>query len=75
MNKEDYSRYRQTDQWACIKRDVLERFGYRCAVCAKAKNLQVHHNCYDNLGSEDILDLVLLCDECHGLFHVYSKNL
>lgn len=64
-----YHEYLQTEHWQRTREAAMDRAGHRCQVCAKTERLEVHHNSYDNLGGEPLVDLVLLCRGCHELFH------
>ncbi len=66
--------YLQSDAWIVTRNASLERFGYRCALCAETENLQVHHNSYEHVGDEDLCDLVVLCAECHRKVHTWLKQ-
>lgn len=68
-----YEDYLQTPEWL-EKRDLaLVRDGYRCRVCDKNEDLNVHHRSYKNgRGNEDLNDLTTLCKGCHSWFH--SRN-
>jgi hypothetical protein len=49
----------------------LERAGYKCQICGRTQNLDIHHNTYENLGNErDHLEyLIVLCSEHHQVYH------
>ena len=64
-----YAEYLQTEHWQHVRLRALQRAGHKCAVCASRVSLQVHHNDYSRLGGELATDTVVLCDECHTLFH------
>ena len=64
-----YDAYLQTPEWRSRREWALERAGHRCQVCNGDDALQVHHRSYENLGAELPGDLIVLCDDCHGLFH------
>lgn len=64
-----YAAYLNSEQWQATRRAALERAHYQCQVCAGKEHLQVHHNSYANLGNEQAYELVVLCDECHRIFH------
>jgi hypothetical protein len=32
-------------------------------------HLEVHHNTYERYGDESTFDLIVLCEQCHELFH------
>ncbi len=67
--KQLYAEYLKTFYWQTTRNAALKRAGHRCQVCASRERLEVHHNCYDNLGGEPLVDLVVLCRGCHELFH------
>ncbi len=59
--------YYQTMHWRTLSAEVRKRVN-RCQLNLDHLGpLQVHHNTYRNLGNEDPLDLVVLCQECHRL--------
>lgn len=73
MNLQEYY---QTPKWKKISLDRKRHDGFRCVICADPGDLQVHHNCYDRLGNEDISDLATMCARCHKIFHVeIMKNI
>lgn len=68
MSKE-YQAYLQSDEWKAKREWALERGGRKCQICASEDHLDVHHNTYERRGHEWPADLVVLCRECHELFH------
>ena len=69
-----YWEYVQTPQWKERANHMRARAGHRCQICNSRKGpLDVHHRCYDDVGEEDNRDLVVLCRECHDLFHAHGK--
>lgn len=64
-----YRDYLRSDHWATVRAEALARALYRCALCNRDMNLQVHHRTYERLGYELPSDLTVLCDECHHRFH------
>lgn len=45
---------------------------HKCVFChaeLTEKDCRMHHLSYDQLGNEEIADIVTLCDRCHSLFH------
>jgi hypothetical protein len=75
--KSDYEKYLQSDQWH--RRTAQERsINSRCSLCNRASRpLNVHHRTYERVGNERPGDLIVLCDECHGMFHrhyVYASH-
>ena len=64
-----YRDYLQTSEWQERRKAALKRTGYRCQVCNRGRTLHVHHRTYERRGAELASDLIVLCDECHALYH------
>lgn len=60
--------YYRTSHWQKKSVEMRQKIG-RCQLCGVKTDLQVHHNCYDNLGREIDLDLTVLCRNCHERYH------
>jgi hypothetical protein len=41
----------------------------KCQVCNSPHNPEVHHRTYKRLGDERPNDLIVLCSDCHAVFH------
>jgi len=68
-----YGDYLKTDHWAFIRNQTLEMWDSCCLLCnAKAKEMHAHHRTYKRLGMETDCDVVLLCADCHQLFHEHK---
>jgi rRNA maturation endonuclease Nob1 len=68
--KEYREKYLTSDRWQAVRTVALQRAEYKCQVCNDDKKLDVHHRSYKNKGTrEEINDLVVLCRDCHSLFH------
>lgn len=70
-NKREYikhSDYIKSEHWKEISSKFKDYFG-KCQLCSSTKNLQVHHNNYENLYKETDKDLIVLCQSCHAKFH------
>jgi hypothetical protein len=53
-----------------LRRQVLERDGWRCQDCGAAKELQVHHiKSRSRLGGDVMENLITLCARCHRKRH------
>ena len=65
----DYYKYIKTQAWEEMRQKVFRRDGYKCVICNEAKDLNVHHITYENLGAEKVSDLVTLCRNCHENIH------
>ena len=65
-----YADYLETDEWKLTRMEAMERAGGKCQICgANCERLNVHHNTYERLGYEAPTDLVVLCENCHEIFH------
>ncbi len=66
-----YEEYLEGSHWQETRAAALERCGTGCQLCGESgRILDVHHNCYENLGCEDTRDVIVLCERCHQAFHV-----
>ncbi len=64
--------YLSSPFWATKREAALAAALNRCQVCNASNEqsiLDVHHRTYDRLGDEDPEDLIVLCRDCHTLFH------
>lgn len=51
-------------------RSVHERDNWRCRKCGTARNVEAHHIVYRSQGgSNDLTNLILLCNRCHAVVH------
>lgn len=69
-----YKDYLNTNHWKILRNKVLIR-DQRCKICNSMEKLNAHHRSYLNKGnpSKELDDIVLLCKDCHELFHKNSK--
>lgn len=68
-----YREYLQTPEWQAIRKGALYRAKYRCQTCASPGKMHVHHRTYVNRGDERSSDLIVLCADCHEIFHKNGK--
>lgn len=68
-----YRDFLQTPEWQDTRKGALRHAGYRCQTCANAGKMHVHHRTYVNRGAELPSDLIVLCADCHELFHKNGK--
>lgn len=73
-----YHEYLTSPEWAEIRTAKLEEAEYRCQVCNVqnlfgGKALNVHHRTYERIFHELLTDLVVLCADCHEIFHAAGK--
>lgn len=64
-----YGDYLLTAEWQERRKAMLRSAGNRCMVCNRDRLLNVHHRTYERRGAEHPADLIVLCEDCHGLFH------
>ena len=71
LNSLSYVDFLKTNYWVNIRKKILKKYGYKCALCDNVNELNVHHRTYKNHGREHehLEDLIVLCKECHAKFH------
>ena len=74
MNTKEYYHevYLKSDEWKETRKQVLEHYDHKCALCGSSEKLNVHHLVYKDYqsGEKDRLeDLICLCENCHMWFH------
>lgn len=67
-----YKNYLHSTHWKTTK-FLLYSTKRRCSLCRSKKNLNIHHKTYRRLGNENPNDLIVLCQECHYIYHKYAK--
>ncbi len=61
-----YNAYLQTGHWKAFRKLALKEHGEVCKDCgAVDTRFDVHHLTYENLGQEQLEDVVVLCHSCH----------
>ena len=65
-----YKNYLLTPHWKRVQNAAYGRFGRVCFACSRArKEIHVHHISYENRGRENMVDLMILCKDCHEMAH------
>ncbi len=65
-----YRDYLLTPEWQERRLARLKAARYACQVCnGRNKVLNVHHRTYVRRGDEYARDLIVLCEDCHHMFH------
>ncbi len=64
-----YAEYLQTPEWAKKRAKALRFAQFKCQLCNEDSNLNVHHRSYERRGNEPLGDLIVLCQDCHTIFH------
>ena len=62
-----------------MREKILDIAGHKCSICSSNDRLQVHHARYTVSGEsirfkETVNDLIVLCHDCHTLFHRFRKG-
>ena len=53
-----------------LRKEILERDNWRCQVCGRLTNLDVHHMRRRSALGEDLeTNLITVCRECHQILH------
>jgi 5-methylcytosine-specific restriction endonuclease McrA len=56
--------------YAKLHREILQRDNWRCQVCGRMQNLEVHHLQFrSHAGSDSEENLITLCATCHAAIH------
>jgi hypothetical protein len=74
LRKLPYKEYLKSEHWLRRRKIAYAKAKGACQVCnAKDKKLNVHHRTYERLGNEAPSDVIVLCEDCHKIFHVNKK--
>lgn len=75
LNDMTYQEYLQSAEWQAIRTLVYHRDHGRCRLCNTSKGvMHVHHRKYQPRGREDLINLLLLCPQCHRNFHYAARK-
>ena len=69
-----YQEYLQSDWWQKNREMALKAANYKCYVCGRPFELQVHHLSYAHIGYETLNDLVVLCETHHKVIESVKKR-
>lgn len=67
-----YNEYLSSKCWSEKREKVLEMDEYRCLSTGSTKNIHVHHIHYNNVGCENISDIITVCKDIHKELHSYK---
>lgn len=77
ITKEEHEAYLKTPEWRQLKSAVWRRADGCCERCERKKEpgirYDVHHLTYERFGDEWLIDLQLLCEDCHRFVHDISE--
>ena len=60
----------EAEAYRNLRRQVLERDGWRCQLCGSMEGVEVHHIQRRSQAGEDLEDnLITLCSACHRRVH------
>jgi 5-methylcytosine-specific restriction endonuclease McrA len=63
------------DVYGALRSQVLRRDHWKCQVCGKMTNLEVHHMRFRSRGGDDSeSNLITLCARCHNSVHSRSQS-
>ncbi|NEZ63013.1 HNH endonuclease [Leptolyngbyaceae cyanobacterium CCMR0082] len=72
MKAMPYTTYLKTFHWQMKRREAFKSAGRSCQICNCRHHpggLTVHHRTYERVGEELPEDLIVMCRDCHDLFH------
>jgi len=69
----EYAEYLKTPDWKRFRSIVLKKAQNRCQLCNSGGVLHVHHRNYADIFNEKLCDVVVLCADCHKIFHEHGK--
>ncbi len=53
-----------------LQREILKRDGWRCQMCGRMENLEIHHRKFRSQSGDDSEEnLITLCSQCHAQIH------
>ena len=76
MGYKTYAKYLKSSLWADIRRQVLDRDGGKCQICASTEKVQAHHRNYEGptLEGKTISGIISLCRKCHTEIEFHPKG-
>lgn len=72
VEKSNYENYLQSPQWK-EKAKLEKEKNPNCSLCNRRGELHVHHRTYVRCGQEKNGDLIVLCADCHNIFHKHYR--
>lgn len=69
-----YQEYLRSEHWQDFRKQILSE-RKKCQNCCRKENLQLHHRHYKTLGHESWGDVIVLCGDCHTMFHKKKKRI
>lgn len=72
IETEEYDQYLQSIEWKAKSRVEKDK-NPNCSLCNRKGELHVHHRTYVRCGMEQSGDLIVLCSDCHNIFHKHYR--
>lgn len=74
LRRMNYAEFLESKYWKYVRKVVLARDNYKCMICKKNSELNIHHDTYKHHFKEldHLEDLMTLCRTCHKEHH-YAK--
>jgi hypothetical protein len=72
-----YQEYINSDEWRAVRRRYwASKMPKDCYVCGASRHpgMHLHHRTYKNLGNEQLVDLVPVCEGCHEEIHMLQRE-
>jgi hypothetical protein len=72
IDEKEYNKYKKyllSKEWQKVRILAFDFYQNNCCKCGGRYNLQVHHRNYKNLYKETMIDVLLLCENCHWQEH------
>jgi hypothetical protein len=69
-----YDAYISSERWAGRRASYYKNHERKCAACASASSIHLHHLTYERMGNELDADLIPLCESCHDKVHALHKK-
>lgn len=65
-----YHAYLRGEHWADVRqRFMASKLPKCCGGCGAVHGLALHHRTYKRIGTERLMDVILVCKECHAKIH------
>jgi len=65
--------YLNCEHWKERRKRAIRIAENKCQICGREGSdkcvINIHHNCYDNIGNEKDRDLIAICRNCHAVVH------
>lgn len=71
IKRMSYRCFLESAYWFAVSTRAKANAQMRCQVCNSGNSIATHHRTYNTHGAEhlNMIDLIVLCSSCHGLFH------